>query len=208
MSRGLSSAMLSAVAKSNVKVAFFAQFDFSAASLYLWSGVGNYSWNGQTWQGVGTLLGFKPISEFLDGRSSGLSFSLSGVPSIIINAAFSQQYRGRNCALYLALFDDSWAVLANPTQVWGGRMDVMTIQDGGDTCAATLTAESRLVQLQVARQVRYTDGEQQRLFPGDKGLEFVSALQLKEIAWGVAPAVTDSPSSGGGGPHSRTVQLQ
>jgi hypothetical protein len=47
-----------------------------------------------------------------------------------------------------------------------------------------MTAESRLMDFKRVREIRYTDEEQQNLFSGDVGLEFVNDIQEKPIFWG------------------------
>ena len=63
-------------------------------------------------------------------------------------------------------------------------MDVMTIDDNGETANISLTAESRLIDLERARERRYTSDDQKVRHPNDTGLDFVASLQEKEIAWG------------------------
>ena len=64
-------------------------------------------------------------------------------------------------------------------------MDVMTIEDAGETASISLSAESRLIDLERARVRRFTDNDQQNQFSGDTSLRFVASLQDKEIAWGL-----------------------
>ena len=63
-------------------------------------------------------------------------------------------------------------------------MDVMQLSDDGQSSILTMTAENRLVDFRRTRELRYTDEEQQNLFTGDVGLEFVTAIQEKTIYWG------------------------
>jgi hypothetical protein len=63
-------------------------------------------------------------------------------------------------------------------------MDTMQITDAGETSQVRIACESRLIDLQRARERRFTDEDQQELYPGDLGLEYVAGLQEREIAWG------------------------
>ena len=63
-------------------------------------------------------------------------------------------------------------------------MDTMGIEDTGDTANISLTAESRLIDLERSRERRYTSEDQKIDYPNDKGLEFIADLQDKEIVWG------------------------
>ena len=47
-----------------------------------------------------------------------------------------------------------------------------------------MTVESRLIDLERARDWRYTSENQKSLYPNDKGLDFVVDLQDMPIAWG------------------------
>ncbi len=203
-SRGLSATVEGAITASVVRLAFFAEFQFVSGTLRLWSGIGTKSWNSQSWDGFGEMLGFSPVDETTEFGASGLAFTWNGVPSAALSLALNDNYRGRACALWLAVCDESWAVL-DAYQIFAGRMDVMAIEDTGDTCRITLQAESRLIDLGRARTARYTDAEQQRRFPGDKGLEFVAKLAERPLNWGVpysAPATAPGYNGGGGGPAS------
>ena len=63
-------------------------------------------------------------------------------------------------------------------------MDVMSIQESGEQATINITGESRLIDLEIARERRYTSEDQKIDFPDDKGLEFVADLQDKQIIWG------------------------
>jgi hypothetical protein len=60
----------------------------------------------------------------------------------------------------------------------------MTIDEGAESSTMSVTAESRLIDLDVTRERRYTDADQKIDFPDDKGLEFIADIQDKEIIWG------------------------
>ena len=63
-------------------------------------------------------------------------------------------------------------------------MDVMTVDDDGATAQISITAESKLIDLERSRARRYTSEDQKIDFPNDKGLEFITGLQDKTIVWG------------------------
>lgn len=85
---------------------------------------------------------------------------------------------------FLGVLNDSGAVVSDPYLLFSGRMDLMNIDDGGETCIISISAESRLIDLDRTRERRYTSEDQKIDFPNDKGLEFVADLQDKEIVWG------------------------
>jgi hypothetical protein len=75
-------------------------------------------------------------------------------------------------------------LIADPVLAASGRLDVPNLEDSEDTCSITITYEGRLIGLLQAREWRYTDESQQVLFPGDRGFEYVTTIQDKDIQWG------------------------
>lgn len=181
-----------------MKVAFFAEFQFASGTVRVWSGIGAKVWGAQTWSGAGDFGGITPVDESTEVQAAGLAFKLSGIPSSTLSLALGDNYRGRPCKLWLAVLDAADAVV-DAYQVFAGRMDVMKIDDGGDTATINVQAENRLVDLTRARSLRYTDAEQKRLFAGDLGLEYVAKLAEKPLYWGVPPPAGGASYGGGGG---------
>lgn len=193
MARDLPSAVATAIGSTVVKLAFFAEFQFASGTVRLWTGYGNKSWGGHTWSGAGDFGGLTPIDETTEIGAAGLTFKLSQVPSTSLALALGDNYRGKPCKLWLAVLDASDAVV-DTYQVFAGRMDVMKIEDGDGTGAIAIQAENRLIDLSRPRTRRYTDAEQQRRYPGDRGLEYVAKLPEKPLYWGVAaPAPVAAP---------------
>ncbi len=198
MARDLPSAVATAIVQTVVPLAHFAEFSFASGTVRMWSGLGPITWAGQTWTGSGDFGGLSPVDETTELGASGLSFTLSGIPSSILALALGDLYRGRPCKLWLAILNPAGAVV-DTYLVFAGRMDVMKIDDSGETGSIALQAESRMIDLKRARQLRYTDAEQKRLFPGDLGLEYVAKLAEKPLQWGVPNAAAADPGYGGGG---------
>lgn len=82
------------------------------------------------------------------------------------------------------MLTDDWQIIADPTLVFSGRLDVPQIADAGDSCTITISYENKLVDLTVPREWRYTHESQRALHPSDRGFEYVTSIQDKEITWG------------------------
>ena len=52
-------------------------------------------------------------------------------------------------------------------------MDVMTVEDDGADAQISVTAESKLIDLERSRARRYTSEDQKIDYPNDKGLDFM-----------------------------------
>jgi len=60
----------------------------------------------------------------------------------------------------------------------------MVLEETGQTSRLIFAVENKLISLERPIDRRYTDQDQQNLFNGDKGCEFVTSLQDKSVAWG------------------------
>jgi hypothetical protein len=78
---------------------------------------------------------------------------------------------------------------------FAGRLDVPTIMDGAERCEIQITYESRLIDLNRAREWRYTHESQQQISPGDRGFEYVAGLQEREIRWGLGQSLAGQASA-------------
>lgn len=184
MSRDLSAGVISAIEDSQVRPFYLFQGEFVSGTVRAWNGIGNLSWNSQTWGGLGSFLSFSSIEETSDVKAAGMTVSLNGMLSANISLALSDCRQGYSGKIYLGFFDTSNAIISSPYLIFSGRLDTVSIDEGPDTSTVTLNYESRLIDLQRTREIRYTDQEQQRMFSGDLGLEFVADLQDKTLTWG------------------------
>jgi len=200
--RSLSASMVTEVTTAQLAPVLLASLSFSTP-VYLWSGYGNLVYNSTTYLGLGTLGTISPLEETTDLAARGLTLRLSGVPTANVALALTENYQGRECSIMFgALSPTAGTLIASPVTVFAGRMDVMQITDDGNTAEITMTAESKLMDFKRPREIRYTDEEQQQLFPGDVGLEFVNDIQEKAIYWG-NPNQTQATDWDAGGETSK-----
>ena len=149
---------------------------FDSGALRIWSGIGDKSIGGQTYTGTGSLLAVGGIEES-DGLSApGANISLNGVDSSLVSLAIQEPYQNRDCRILLGSGNDYF-------EVFSGFMDVMTIEDSGDTCIINLTVESRLITLDRKIPLRYTQETQESRYPGDTFFSAVASLQDKKVEW-------------------------
>jgi len=207
MTRTLDADILTELPKGQIQIALLVALDFSGGFVRVWSGIGNLTYDGNVYAGVGHLGEIAPIQESAGVvRANGITLRLSGIPSALLSVAFSQNYQGRSAKVWLAFFDTAW-VLIDCALLFAGRMDTMTIEEGPETSAIILSAESHLADLKRPRVRRYTNEDQLAAYPGDLGLMYIEAMQNAEILWGPGsgggamsqPPVISSGVGGGGG---------
>tara|TARA_Y100000004_G_scaffold192202_1_gene252352 strand:- start:21 stop:578 length:558 start_codon:yes stop_codon:yes gene_type:complete len=184
MSRNLTSAVNTIFESSSVTPFLAINLAFDGGNFLAWTGYGNITFDSTTFVGAGDFLSVSPIKESSEVQANGIDITLSGVPSSLISSALNETYQGRSCKLYLGVLDSSNAVVSDPYVLFSGRMDLMNIDDSGEKANISVTAESRLIDLDRTRERRYTSEDQKIDFPNDQGLEFITDLQDKEIIWG------------------------
>lgn len=184
MSRFLSVSMGNVSTAEIVRPIVLVEAQFDSGTVFLWSGLGDLSWNAHTWQGTGALLKVDAVQETVEVKAVGTRITLNGIDTSMLGKAQNEDYQGRILKIYLGALDDSGSVISSPIVIFSGRMDVMTITDAGDTASIEVTVENRFIDFERTKERRYTDQDQKIEYPTDKGFEFVASIQDKEILWG------------------------
>lgn len=187
MARNLHSDFNTAVQAAEVHPIMLCKINTSGGDVLVWTGIGDLSYDGDTYIGTGTFAGVSQVSERTDLSASGVTFSLSGIPSALISTALGQVQHGRSCQLWMALLNTSTrALISNPYELFAGFSDVTVITEQAETSTISIQAENRLVDLERPRIRRYTDEDQKSdtANASDVGFEFVPGLQDKTIKFG------------------------
>lgn len=182
--RSLTASMQTAVAATVVRPVLIAAISVDGGTIRAWNGMGTLSWGGNDYTGIGSFGGVSAVQETEDLRANGITFRLSGVPSELLSAALGDVRQGLTAQLWLGMMDSAGALIADPYLLFAGLTDVPSIDEGGATATVTISAESRLVDLERARVRRYTNEDQQIDDSTDRGFEYVPSLQDAEIVWG------------------------
>lgn len=184
MSRSLSSAMLAAIAQGTIYPILFGFLDFADGAVYACTHNRTVAWNGHNWSGLGEFVQASTIQETSAIQANSFTLTLNGAPASLMTIILGTRSRGRNCTLWQGFFNSSGTLLADPIVIFSGRMEPPTVNNTGASATVAVMVESRLADLQRAREIRYTDAQQKSMFPTDTGLAFVAALQNKDIIWG------------------------
>lgn len=191
MSRSIAAPTQAELAQDQLAPVLFVELDFASGFIRLWSGVGPITWDGKTWTGGGQLLEVSSIEETKAVEATAASIQLSGVPSELVSIAYSDFSQGRPARIWLGLLNvNNGSVLADPVQIFAGRMDTIGDSDAGSTATIAVSAESNLADLDRLRARYYTDQDQQRIFEGDRSLRYIPSMQDRSITWGTAGSGT------------------
>lgn len=186
MSRGLTVAAATAVTDERPCRTVAVALDFPSGWVRINGSPVDLTIGGNLFTGIAGLGAISAVDEAAELRSYDLTVSLSGVPVDAVSLALAEAYQGRAGVVWeVPLSRTTGAPIADPIVVFRGRMDTMTIEMG-QTATVTVTLQNRLADWERPRVLRYTDEDQKRLHPGDKGLEFVPATTEKQIVWPAA----------------------
>lgn len=186
--RGLTSGVMAALASADVRPAIFVAAHFATGPVYLWTGYGSISWNGQTWLGVGNLGSVSTVEEGSSIEAKGITLALNGFDPTLLPLVVDEFGLGLPVTVWLGLFDTSGALIPDPFISFAGRMDQPTLTVGGETASIAINCENRLVEMNTPVDRRYTHEDQQIDHPGDRGFDWVNAIQDVTIVWGRHPS--------------------
>jgi len=182
MTRWASNTNETTAAQSSVYIVTLAKFEFDSGTLFVHDGVGPLVFDGDTYVGVGNYGSFDIVDENIDNVARGIRVSLSGVDPAIIPTVMTEIYQGRNATFYIAFLNDDMAFVANPEEVWAGRMDVMSISMDKNSATIDLRCEYRL--RKEPSVARYTDEDLRLQYSGDRFFDLLSKIPGYVSQWG------------------------
>lgn len=181
---GLTVDMISAVRSKVIFPVLLCRVDTMGGPIYLWSGFGELTWEGQVFQGIGDFGGIDRVEETHDLTATSMVLSLSGVEPTNLEIALNEiQQKGRAYVWFGAL-TVSGSLIADPYQLFSGITDVPELVEGESECTIKITCESRLADLGRSKVFYYTPEDQKLRDPVDKGFDFVAGLQNASIIFG------------------------
>jgi len=181
VSRDLTAGMITEMGAKLFRPLVLVKFEFDSGDLRLWNGIRPLTFNSEVYTGAGNLLEISGIEETQVLKAAKVTFTLSGIDQTAISIALAENYQGRPVTLWFGALDASENIIDAPVIQFRGKLDIMTMEDDGQTAIITVTAENDLLGLERPRERRYTDEDQELDYPDDRFFEFVEGLQEKEF---------------------------
>lgn len=144
----------------------------------------NIDWSSKTYIG-GKQTAIAAIQD-QGGAIQGLSFQISGVLNDTLAIALAEPIQGKAVRVYTCLMDADTQAILDVVLAWAGTLDQMPINQGASTSTITVTAEHRGLTFARPKGVRYSDGDQQALYPGDLSLTFLVSQATHQDVWPAA----------------------
>ncbi len=182
MSRDIDAALVTASTSQYFKFNIFAKLEFDAATIYIHNGIGPLSFGGNEYLGVGDFGGISVIEEGPEISPYGISLILSALDSTFLNTALTLDYYMRPITIYIGAINSSGALVADPDELWSGKMDTMDIVTG-QVNTIQLNCESDLAIFDKINGKRYSDAQQQADYPGDLFFQFLDQMVDSNVPW-------------------------
>lgn len=186
MSRALPSGLITKYKSSSLSLHYLLKLEYDSGDSLFWSGVTDIVYAGDTYVGTGSLGSIGNISENVILAPAELEVALSGIPSSIISIALGEEYQGRTATVFMSTGELLSAGVLDPNfvnTVFKGLMDVMSIQEDGDSSSIILKLENELIRLTRSNERRMTDQDQRIDFPNDAGFSRVQLIQDQKLEW-------------------------
>lgn len=159
--------------------AILVEHDFPTAYTYSWTGIGDLELDGHTWIGAGQLVSLGALPCGTEDGAAAVTDKLSGVnPTYVAEARSMPPVRGRTQLKWLQFFDpDTLAPIDQKYLLSERLMDVMGYAGIGPAKREiSLTTEDIWTGLNTSEHASWSAADQDALFPGDKGLDFVAEM--------------------------------
>ncbi len=189
--RTLTAELGTALVQPVVRLIYLVRIDFDSGTVAWNSGYRDITFNSKTYIASGVLGSVSGVREEAGIKSSGITLTLSGVKPEMVSLALSEPYLGRKCWLHCAVVDDAGIFDPNlAVLLFYGKLDDLS-GESGQSASFSISVRSRLSDWERERILRYTDADQQKLYPGDKGMEFIPQLSQRKIIWPKAAFLPD-----------------
>lgn len=184
MARSLPAALATQFAADELKPFYAVELGFDSGTLRFWTGLGEITANSVTWDGAGMVLSISSPNEGIDLSADGITISFAGLDTSIIGVVLTQNYRNRSAKVFIGALDATNQPVSDLYQVFAGRIDIMSIEEDGQTATVVMSVENVLIDLERPRSRKLTDEEQRKRFFDDPSLSKIGKLQDRQISWG------------------------
>ncbi|MFC6644134.1 hypothetical protein ACFQBQ_00715 [Granulicella cerasi] len=180
--RNLSTAMRAALTARVLRPAILIELTFKSGTYFVHTGIGQITWNGNTYLGVGSLGKVGTITENTTVEAAGTTLTLTGVDPTLYADCMTDIVTGLPARILLACLSGSTVIDA--LVIFSGLVDQPTITENSDDITVTLALENALTNLQRPHRSLYTAVDQRMKWPNDNGFDWITSLIDTANTWG------------------------
>jgi hypothetical protein len=183
--RGMSASYSTQLSQDAITIYHLYRGEFVDGNVYLTDLPYDTTFNGNTYSGVGSALGYDAIEEVSGLQANGIRLYFNASSAEILSLLLDQNLIDRPVYVYRGLLDSSNQPITDPIIIFEGRSDSMQLAEDPDKGTLQLTLEcfDENVDFERVNGRRTNYEEQQLYFPGDKGFEFIADGMDKVTQW-------------------------
>jgi len=181
--RSITAPFQTAIEADVIRWLWFVKLEFDSGTVGWSNAYRQITYDGFTYLAAGPLGSIGTVEEAPGVKSSSVAITVSGVTETVISLLLSEPYINRPASIYAAVTDEDWSFDSTLCKLmFRGTMDNINGVMGQNP-AFTITLKSRLGDWERQRSFKYSDADQQRIYPGDLGFNFIPQLSQKQIIW-------------------------
>ena len=176
------------LASPHAAVLYLIQMDFLGGTQRFTNWSHNLDWAGQTWVGLGSILGVSAItqSERMEYPAVEIALNVSNRAHLALALGGAAQYRKRPITIYQCLLDDEFRAVGEPELAWAGEMDQVRLKTGDgekDDGAVAMRCELPGRDTRGPQTLRLNNAQHQARHSGDTFLSRVEKLSGQPVTW-------------------------
>ena len=186
MSRGIDSATQTELDNNAFNIVNLLEFqDIGGSNTYLTDAPANISYNSNTYDSLGQMLGVTDIQEEEELKIESIDITLSAIDTEIVKLFLDYDYIDRRVLVHRAVIGDDYGIIGTPILVFDGRLDQPRLMEDFEARSATLavSATSHWSDFSALGGRHTNDTEHQILYPGDDFFAPTAETQ-KDVKWG------------------------
>lgn len=183
--RNMTAAYSTGLSQQKITIYHLYRGEFLDGTVYLTDLPYDTTFGGNTYVGVGSALGYDAIEEVSGLQANGIKIYFNASSAEILSLLLDQNLIDRPVYVYRGLLDASNQPVIDPIVIFEGRSDSMQLKEDPSKGTLQLFLEcfDENVDFERVNGRRTNDEEQQILFPGDKGFEFIADGMDKVTIW-------------------------
>jgi len=182
MPRELHADVITALGQSHINFIVLCTFAVGPTVLRLCTRLSSITIGGNEYTGSGTIGGVDVFAENNKLDPSGAEIRLSGVDLSLVATFSNHEFLNRRATVSYGVLTDSDVLIGDPILVFSGSIDSVDVVYGLEP-EINIGVSDALADWDRAQAEFWSDSEQQRLYPGDKGFSMVEGLSKKTIIW-------------------------
>lgn len=188
MSRELAATTLAALDDPAIQKVVLVRFNFDDP-VYAHSGLGDITWDGDTYVGIGMLGKISEHEESETLNAAPITFSLSGIDQMQLRSALDAITYGDEVDVWKAIVDDAGDLIGDPVHIYGGSVDSSNVVVGLEP-VLNIIAQHAISDTVKKNGAHWTNEDHQRRYPGDEFFEYIHEVPTLRLNWGGSPTTT------------------